>query len=521
MLTGCPLIASDDYEIREGAGAAGATGSGGSNGGGTTGGGGGAGGTAPETDLFSCPDDLPGPALASVLTPDGDVYCMDTTEVTNGQYQEFLDAQGPFEQHAACDWNDSFVPEGESMGLMNPVVFVDWCDAYAYCAYAGKRLCGAIGGGEANYDNTTSLNDQWYFACSPDGRTYPYGNNYAGGRCNGWENNQGEPIAVGSEEGCFGAFGDIYDLSGNVIEWTDACNGNTGRDDLCRDRNSSFSFGGFESECGYSWGDRRDDTWWDVGFRCCSDGTVECKELSCLDDADLVVRYTMDEADEGQAPTQLEDSADDPLPLPISYTPGMEWVDVGGHRGLHWNAPGVDGHAGLPLDGTKIDTMLNGTARATIELVMAVEQIDNSGSRFLHVGTDDETGFFTLSTSSSGSMSFYVNTDLSHAGRWQLDATNGQRRVYHLVLDTTEAREEQQVRLYVDGWLGPWNGGSPPDVNVPIELGPGRDFVLGNRTIGQRSFQGTMFYAAVYARAMSASEVVGHAAVLLETDDAD
>jgi hypothetical protein len=28
-----------------------------------------------------------------------------------------------------------------------PITNVDWCDAYAYCAGIGKRLCGKIGGG--------------------------------------------------------------------------------------------------------------------------------------------------------------------------------------------------------------------------------------------------------------------------------------------------------------------------------------------------------------------------------------
>jgi hypothetical protein len=35
------------------------------------------------------------------------------------------------------------------------VVYVDWCGAYAYCAWAGKHLCGAIGGGPTPYSHET------------------------------------------------------------------------------------------------------------------------------------------------------------------------------------------------------------------------------------------------------------------------------------------------------------------------------------------------------------------------------
>lgn len=70
-------------------------------------------------------------------------------EVSNGEYQQFLAAQqDPAIQPGECAWNDDFTPTQWPVASATlPVVNIDWCDARAYCAWAGKRLCGAIAGG--------------------------------------------------------------------------------------------------------------------------------------------------------------------------------------------------------------------------------------------------------------------------------------------------------------------------------------------------------------------------------------
>jgi len=67
-----------------------------------------------------------------------------------------------------------------------PVTQVDWCDAWGYCAAAGKHLCGRIGGGNTlqGYETGDAKKSEWYSACSKGGaQTYPYPGQYAGGRC--------------------------------------------------------------------------------------------------------------------------------------------------------------------------------------------------------------------------------------------------------------------------------------------------------------------------------------------------
>jgi formylglycine-generating enzyme required for sulfatase activity len=233
---------------------------------------------APPDAPAACPGDG-GPRAIRV-----GAFCIDATEVTNADYARFLAADPstlPMPP-ATCASNASYVPGAASWPPdaghdTLPVVAVDWCDAYVYCAWIGKRLCGAIGGGPtpfASYaDPATSA---WYLACSNAGAlAYPYGAAYDPSACNGKDRDGGAPLAVGSLASCAGgASSAIYDMSGNVYEWEDSCDGDVGASDHCRVRGGGFLTSGPPVSANLSCaGDaaapRGTSAFVDVGFRCC------------------------------------------------------------------------------------------------------------------------------------------------------------------------------------------------------------------------------------------------------------
>ena len=226
---------------------------------------GGAGGSTP------CPSGK-GPTMVSVGG-----YCIDSTEVTNAQYAEFLD-QSPETsgQPAACAFNSSFVPSSSWPNPAQPnrpVVYVDWCDAYAYCLWAGKRLCGKIGGGANAYaDVSDPFKSQWMGACSSSGfKKYPYGNVYAPATCNGVDYAAGHALDAGELEGCEGGTPGIFDMSGNVWEWEDSCQTDSGAQDQCRVRGGSYWFNGeTDLTCENPNANDRDTKNDIYGFRCCA-----------------------------------------------------------------------------------------------------------------------------------------------------------------------------------------------------------------------------------------------------------
>jgi sulfatase modifying factor 1 len=200
-------------------------------------------------------------------------YCIDSTEVTNLQYAAFI--QDPRKPAAGtlppvCKTN-TFAPWALPAGQQNlPANDVDWCDAHAYCKWAGKRLCGKIDGGSLSAQDVEDFHfGQWVRACTANGQ-HPY--NYPGpldrSRCD--TDNPYDPPKlhdVGTWRACEGGYEGVYDMTGNVFEWIDACDGT----------NCYLAGGSWQSQPPSETGCQRsmyatpiESRADHIGFRCCS-----------------------------------------------------------------------------------------------------------------------------------------------------------------------------------------------------------------------------------------------------------
>jgi formylglycine-generating enzyme required for sulfatase activity len=131
-----------------------------------------------------------------------DAFWIDKYEVTNALYKRFWESDGQRRgNRVPLYWNDSKWNEPNQ-----PVVGVDWWDAWYYCRWAGKRLPT-----EAEWEKA---------ARGTDGRRYPWGDQWDSGRANLTENGIGKTVSVGSYPSGASPYG-VQDMAGNVLEWVD------------------------------------------------------------------------------------------------------------------------------------------------------------------------------------------------------------------------------------------------------------------------------------------------------------
>jgi formylglycine-generating enzyme len=227
---------------------------------------------------------LRGPVGVQVAVTLTTGFYIDATEVTFAQYTQFVlakngDVSG---QPPECAWNTEYfaanrAPDADDL----PIYDVDWCDARAYCEWAGKQLCGRIAGGAIpTADIFTATENQWFLACGGPSES-PYFDTVNGnGECNAKSGFTDlapvASIAPGSTVACQSSrYPGLFDMIGNVGEWVDSCTpagdagAEGGRDDVCL-----LLGGGIYSPEYYcdaaAYDARRDDVARSYGFRCCS-----------------------------------------------------------------------------------------------------------------------------------------------------------------------------------------------------------------------------------------------------------
>lgn len=200
---------------------------------------------------------------------------IDRMEVTRAEFDAFVAAKPTVTQPAECAGNDvasapcepadARFPVAAEPG--SPVVCVDWCDAWAYCAFKGARLCT---GSSSNPEDPAA--SEWYAACSSAGSsTYPYGNQADPGAC--WvladtaSCTAASPCSAkaASDNPKCATPGGAINLSGNVAEWTAECSGSE-----CLVRGGSYLDGMSETTCKSSEYRARAGGYATVGFRCCA-----------------------------------------------------------------------------------------------------------------------------------------------------------------------------------------------------------------------------------------------------------
>ncbi len=132
-----------------------------------------------------------------------DAFAIDRYEVTNHQYQQFVDVTGHRKSGPPARYAKNM---SKMLSINQPVVYVSWEDAETYCHWKGKRLPT-----EAEWEKAMR---------GSDGRLWPWGNVEQPDGANWARVQDGHEVSavVGTVQTDKSPYG-VMDGAGNVMEW--------------------------------------------------------------------------------------------------------------------------------------------------------------------------------------------------------------------------------------------------------------------------------------------------------------
>ncbi|AKT42392.1 LamG-like jellyroll fold domain-containing protein [Chondromyces crocatus] len=233
----------------------------------------------------------------------------------------------------------------------------------------------------------------------------------------------------------------------------------------------------------------------------------------------LLTRYFLD--DEPETPlSSLRDSSPEGTPVNLNVVGGtVTAAEVDGHRGLFWALVNSAGRGVASVGTTKVEDQLLGAKQLTVEVVLSIAGGDVSeGSAITSLGMGGGFGQLDLRFLPPQNLRFYWNNQL--AASWE--PLVHERCVLHVVVDTDAPMPADRIKLYRNGvQVSASNNGSPtvPALGTTLNLSNDPRYALGNRSSGMRSFQGLLYYSAIYTTNLSAEEIERNASLLLLDDD--
>jgi formylglycine-generating enzyme len=230
-------------------------------------------GPLPDAGTSSDNDSGVEAAAPAKTCPDGmvkmvDAFCIDMFEVSVMQYQTFLQTASDAGADPRCSNHADFSSNAALPGgLSKPVVGIDFCDALTFCTSAGKRLC---------QRRRTLLNgDEWRTACTANNsQTTSYKATFDAGACVLDANKDAAATRAALDRTCEGATPGVYNMAGNVHEWTDtvANPSDGGVATSAQFWGGAYGQPAAETSCGTDYGAQHlGFRALDVGFRCCAD----------------------------------------------------------------------------------------------------------------------------------------------------------------------------------------------------------------------------------------------------------
>ncbi len=231
--------------------------------------------------------------------------------------------------------------------------------------------------------------------------------------------------------------------------------------------------------------------------------------------------YLFDEASSGTTPTDVHDtSAGTAVDLAISYDDGA-WTSIAAGDGLYYGVTQFTQSLSSTLSGTKVATALTGSKQATMEIVFSGSSgvTPSSGNDVFGIYSEA----FELKTQASGGLYGIWGGGVLGGTLGVINSgadmfSSGTVYVLHLVVDTTQAVQDDRCKAYINGSPVSCTGGSVDQDTTIDETSPGLSTNIVVAGLGVEGIN--VYYAALFSTTLSAGDCSTRATALLANNDA-
>lgn len=230
--------------------------------------------------------------------------------------------------------------------------------------------------------------------------------------------------------------------------------------------------------------------------------------------------YLFNEASSGTTPTLIDDtSTGTPANATITYGASGAWANIGAGDGLNYAATASAVTAALT--GTKVQTAISGSLVATVELV--VDSTLSASSYDEYFSLHDNSGNVIVDVTINQVQGGLIFGVANAAGVIKYAVPLSGVYVLHVVVDTSQATAANRILVYVNGtpvtpsiiFQVPQNTAIDTGVNWANTVQSLGGF------LGAQFPNGLIYYAALYATALTSGQVATNAAALASNNDAD
>lgn len=238
-----------------------------------------------------------------------------------------------------------------------------------------------------------------------------------------------------------------------------------------------------------------------------------------------LAQYLFDEAASGTTPSTVVDSVGS-ADLSITYNSNGAWTSIAAGNGFDFTAAALSATGAIIRSAGGVLSGLQSQTEASVTLVIDFDSIGAGGCRGFHFGSTAGAGYFHLTFNDQYSCVFgwadeddAGNPQYNTAAYSDVNLTASGVKIFHVVVDTTQAVADDRVKIYMDGSLLTFLDTNIEQNTAIPTISSSHYLTVGNDGNNSNGFDGRIYYFELGSGQLTGSQISNSITALLSDND--